>query len=217
MFQMLKSAAAILATAIVLPAYALYALGAAMLGAKRVFPGWSQAFSLLPGISGQWLRRAFYRLVLPRCGTGSVFSFGALLSHPTVEIGDHAYIGPYSCLGDVVIEDDVLIASQVAITNGSRQHGIERLDIPVREQPGEWPRITIGRDSWIGERAIVMANVGHHCVVGAGSVVTKPVPDYAIVVGVPARIVDWRGPRGSAGDAAESNASDESRVLAKQA
>lgn len=213
---MLKSAAAILATVIVLPAYVSYALGAATLGAKRVFPGWSQSFSLLPGISGQWLRRAFYRLVLPRCGTGSVLSFGSLLSHPTVEIGDHAYIGPYSCLGDVTIEDDVLIASQVAITNGSRQHGIGRLDIPVREQPGQWPRITIGRDSWIGERAVVMANVGRHCVVGAGSVVTKPVPDYAIVVGVPARIVDWRGPCGAT-TAAGTSATDDSMVLAKQA
>ena len=63
---------------------------------------------------------------------------------------------------------------------------------PVREQPGEWPRVTIGRDTWIGDRAVVMADVGEHCVVGAGAVVTRPVPDYAIVVGSPARVVGWR-------------------------
>jgi serine acetyltransferase len=41
-----------------------------------------------------------------------------------------------------------------------------------------------------------MADVGAHCVVGAGSVVTRPVPDYAIVVGSPARIVAWRTEKG---------------------
>ena len=37
-----------------------------------------------------------------------------------------------------------------------------------------------------------MADVGKHCVIGAGSVVTKPIPDYAIAVGVPARVIDYR-------------------------
>jgi virginiamycin A acetyltransferase len=80
----------------------------------------------------------------------------------------------------------------VSIINGNKQHGIERLDIPVREQPGVYPRITIGQDSWIGDRALVMADVGRHAVIGAGSVVTKTVPDYAIVVGNPARIIGYR-------------------------
>ena len=42
-----------------------------------------------------------------------------------------------------------------------------------------------------------MADVGRHCVVGAGSVVTRPVPDYAIVVGTPAKIVGWRNGSGA--------------------
>jgi acetyltransferase-like isoleucine patch superfamily enzyme len=115
-----------------------------------------------------------------------------VFSHPSVSIGRKVYVGVFCVIGDATLEDDVLIGSQVSIMNGSKQHGIERLDVPVREQPGEWPRITIGRDSWIGDRAVVMADVGRHCVVGAGSVVTKPVPDYAIVVGNPARVVRYR-------------------------
>jgi acetyltransferase-like isoleucine patch superfamily enzyme len=95
-------------------------------------------------------------------------------------------------LGDVSLEDDVLLGSNVSIMNGGSQHGIDRLDIPIREQTGWWPRITIGRDSWIGDRAIVLADVGHHCVIGAGSVVTKRIPDYAIAVGSPARIIRFR-------------------------
>ena len=62
----------------------------------------------------------------------------------------------------------------------------------MREQPGKWPHVTIGRDSWIGDRAIVLADVGKHCVIGAGAVVCSPVPDYAIALGVPARVVRYR-------------------------
>lgn len=97
-------------------------------------------------------------------------------------------------LGDVTLGEDVLIGSHVSIINGNRQHGIDRLDIPVREQQGIYPHVTIGRDTWIGDRAIVMANLGAHCVVGAGSVVTKPVADYEIVVGNPARTIGSRNP-----------------------
>lgn len=163
------------------------------MGTGASFPGFAQLMSLAPGLCGTYLRRGFYGWVLPRCGSGSVVSFGTVFSHPTVEIGRDAYIGVYCCIGDVTIEDDVLIGSHVSITNGSRQHGISRLDVPVREQPGEWPRVRIGRDSWVGDRAVVMADVGEHCVVGAGAVVTRPVPDFAIVAGVPARVVSWRG------------------------
>lgn len=177
---------------LVLPAACLFWMTSALVGSARAFPGWSQAFSLLPGFSGTYLRRAFYRMVLPQCDSGSVVSFGTVLSHSTVRLGRSAYVGLYCCLGDVVLSDDVLIGSHVSIMNGCRQHGIDRLDIPVREQPGEWPRIAIGRDTWIGDRAVVMADVGSHCVVGAGAVVTTPVPDYAIVVGSPARVVGWR-------------------------
>lgn len=191
-----KNTANAIAAVLVLPVACAYWTAAALLGRQKAFPGWSQFLSLLPGFSGTYLRRAFYRLVLPRCGPGSVISFGTVFSHPTAEIGAGAYVGVFGCLGDVTLEDDVLVGSHVSITNGSRQHGIERLDIPVREQPGVWPRVKIGRDSWIGDRAVVMADVGEHCVVGAGAVVTRSVPDYAIVVGVPARVVGWRGQTG---------------------
>ncbi len=177
---------------LVLPAYLSYLACSCLCGSARAFPGWSQAFSLIPGLCGAYLRRAFYRLVLPRCAAGSWISFGTVFSHPTSSVGRKVYVGLYCCLGDVTLEDDVLLGSQVSIMNGSAQHGIERLDIPIREQPGVWPRITIGRDSWIGDRAVVMADVGAHCVIGAGSVVTKPIPDFAIAVGVPAKVVRYR-------------------------
>ena len=131
--------------------------------------------------------------MLSRCESGCVLSFGTTLSHPNAEFGRNVYVGNYCSLGDVTLKDDVLIASHVSIINGGRQHGIDRLDLPIREQPGVWPRVTIGRDAWIGERAVVLADVGDHCVIGAGSVVTSPIPDRAVALGCPAKIVRYRG------------------------
>ncbi len=192
MKSVLKALANGIALLMVMPCFAAYRLACLVLGPAQAFPSWSQAFSLIPGLCGVYLRRAFYRLVLPRCGKDACLSFGVVFSHPTAEVGDRVYVGLFCCLGDVSLEDDVLLGSHVSIVNGGGQHGIERLDVPIREQPGIWPRITIGRDSWIGDRALVMADVGEHCVIGAGSVVTKSIPDYGIAVDCPARVVRWR-------------------------
>jgi acetyltransferase-like isoleucine patch superfamily enzyme len=181
-----------LALGFALPGYLVYRLGALVFGPQKAFAGWSQGLSLVPGLTGVYLRRAFYRLVFPRCAKNSWISFGTVFSHPTARVGQMVYVGLGCCLGDVILEDDVLLGSHVAILNGGAQHGIARLDVPIREQPGVWPRITIGRDTWIGDRAVVLANVGRHCVIGAGSVVTKAIPDYAIAVGAPAKVIRYR-------------------------
>jgi len=192
MKPILKSLARLLAQALVLPPWLLYRLASLVLTRPAAFPGWSQAFSLLPGFTGVYLRWAFYRWALSECGADACIGFGTTFSHPTARVGPRVYVGAFCSLGDVTLEEDVLIASHVSVMNGSGQHGTERLDVPIREQAGVLPRVSIGRDSWIGERAIVMADVGRHCVVAAGSVVTKPLPDYAVAVGSPARVVRFR-------------------------
>lgn len=188
----LKQTADLLVSLLVLPLVGVYLLSGWLLGRGKVFPGFSQLVSVVPGLIGAYLRRAFYRMVLDRCDRNTFISFGSVFSHPEVTLGDTVYIGVGCMVGNVELQDDVLLGSHVSIINGNRQHGIDRLDIPVREQPGEFPRITIGQDSWIGDRAVVMADVGKHCVVGAGSVVTKPLEDYAIAVGNPARVIGSR-------------------------
>src|SRR5436309_664636 len=95
----LKLAAEAVATLAVLPAFLLYRLGRLALGPNKAFPGWSQAFALVPGLSGAYLRRAFYRLVFRRCGAGAWVGFGTVFSHPGCSVGRGAYVGVYCCLG----------------------------------------------------------------------------------------------------------------------
>lgn len=155
--------------------------------------GLSQLVGMAPGIPGVFLRRAFYTMALRRCDAESSIGFGTIIATPNVEIGRGVYIGPYCNIGHASIGDDTLLGSNVTLLGGTRQHGIERLDIPIRLQPGSYRHIQIGRDVWIGNGAIVAEDVGDQAVVGAGSVVTKPVPSLTIVAGNPARAIAVRG------------------------
>ncbi len=190
-----KSLARGLCAILVFPMTLWYLAAAGLQGRDRAFRSASEGMSLLPGTMGVYLRFAFYRQVLQRCESDACVSFGTVFSHAGLKLGRSVYIGNHCSIGDVTLEDDVLLASHVSIMNGSKQHGTQRLDVPVREQPGIFEHVTIGKDTWIGERAVVTADVGRHCIVGAGAVVTKPVPDYAIVVGVPAKLVGDRRDR----------------------
>ena len=95
-------------------------------------------------------------------------------------------------LGWVTLEDDVLLGPGVQIPSGPHTHGITRLDTPIRNQPGRPNRVSIGRDSWIGAGCIVLADVDAHCVIGANSTITRPIPAHSIAVGSPAKTIRKR-------------------------
>ena len=162
----------------------------------RLFQGYSQFLSLWPGITGDFLRRAFYAATLTRCPRDCMLSFGTVFATPEVEIGDNVYVGPYCMIGHAVIGDDALIGSNVDIVSGKHAHHFDRLDVPVRLQGGAYVPVTIGRDVWIGNGAVVLDCVGDRAVVAAGAVVVKPVPARAIVGGNPARVLGERGAPG---------------------
>lgn len=152
----------------------------------------SQILSLLPGTIGSYLRVAFYRRTLAYCDPTATIAFGSLISKIDTRIHANVYIGPRCMLGCVTLEDDVLLGPAVQIPSGPYTHGVDSLDIPIRSQLGRPVRVTIGRDSWIGAATIVLADVGSQTVVGAGSVVTKPLPSRIIAVGSPAKQIGSR-------------------------
>ncbi len=196
--KLAKSVLQLICIGIMLPSVLCYRLHAIVAGSDRAFSGWSQLLSLIPGLVGVHLRNAFFRFTMRDCAGDCHIGFGTIFSDADVSLGSGVYIGNYCSIGSVTIEKDVLIASHVSIMNGCHQHGTALLDVPIRDQVGRYEPVTIGQNSWLGERAIVAASVGRHCIVGAGSLVLHPVPDYCIAVGVPARILrDRRSGKGS--------------------
>ena len=164
-------------------------------GRDRALEGSTQAWALVPGVLGQYLRRAFLSRTLQFCARTATIGFGTLFSSASASIGERAYVGPRCHLGWAVIEDDALLAAGVHVPSGARTHGIDDLSIPIGQQPTVKTAVRIGRGSWIGSAAIVMADVGADAVVAAGAVVTRPVPDATIAGGVPARVLRHRDPR----------------------
>jgi acetyltransferase-like isoleucine patch superfamily enzyme len=190
---LLKSAMRAVCRALVIPHYLFYRLEAMFHDPDKAFHGASQSLARFPGLFGEYLRHEFYRLALEECGRDCCISFGTIFSKRGARLGNRVYIGTGCTLGLVTLGDDVLLASNVDVLSGSGQHGFEDVQIPIREQKGVIVRVAIGADSWIGNRCVVMADVGQGSVVGAGSVVTKPIPDRSLAVGSPARVVGIRG------------------------
>ncbi len=124
-------------------------------------------------------------------------------------LGNHSVIESYCCInnavGDVVIGDytrigihntiigPVCIGSHVNLAQGitvtALNHNFEDKTKRIDEQGITTKPVIIGDDVWIGANAVILPGVtiGKHCVVAAGAVVTKDVPDNTIVGGVPAK------------------------------
>lgn len=111
-------------------------------------------------------------------------------------------LGNYSGLGagfhiqnsELIVGDYVMVGVDVLVLGGG--HRFIDKNRSIGEQ-GNLPksRLIIGNDVWIGSRAIILGkckSIGHGAVIGAGTVVTKDVPDYAVVAGNPAKIIKYR-------------------------
>ena len=192
MRESLKLLAHALATVAVVPALLSYRLRTLAIGPDRALEGSTQALSLVPGLVGQYLRRAFLCQVLDACHRSVTVEFGTLFSAAGARLGERVYIGPGCHLGLIELGADVLIGAGVHIPSGGRAHETSDSSVPIREQPFVRTRIRVGHGSWIGSAAIIMADVGHDSIVGSGAVVTRPVPDRVVAAGVPARVLKAR-------------------------
>ena len=107
-----------------------------------------------------------------------------------VIIGNKTIIGiGCTIIGPVLIGDNVMLAQNIVISG--LNHGYEMIDIPPSEQKAITKQIIIQDNVWIGANCVVTAgvNIGKHSIIGAGSIVTKSVPDYCVALGNPAKII----------------------------
>lgn len=111
-------------------------------------------------------------------------------------IGEHSGIGRYAVItGPVTIGKYVNIGEELRIV--TQNHCFGRTDIPMQQQGvTEEQEVVIGDDVWIGHRVMLLpgVHIGNGCVIAAGAVVTKDIPDYSVAGGVPARVIRSRKP-----------------------
>lgn len=122
-----------------------------------------------------------------------------------VKIDKNVYISPYIVIGSYVrISENCKIRKGTTIGDYSMlgpgvhiitaTHNFTSIDIPMSEQGTLEQPVTIGKDVWIGTNALILPGItiSDHVIVAAGSIVTKDIPEYAIVAGNPAKIIKSR-------------------------
>jgi len=160
-------------------------------GFARYLP---QSTSIFGGKFWRKFRSAIASGMLKKTGHNINIERGAMIgAGKQIEIGDNSGIGVDCIVTRAIIGKNVMMGLQVIFIG--QNHSFDRTDIPIMQQGRTSSEpIIIGDDVWIGYRAILMPGVriGNGVVIGAGAVVTKDVPDYAIVGGVPAKIIRFR-------------------------
>lgn len=139
------------------------------------------------------LRRFCGKLILDKCGKDVNIERNAVFSSK-VQLGDRSGIGIRAYIaGTCYIGNDVMMGPDCIIY--TRNHKTSDTSVPMRGQGFEPEKpVYIGDDVWIGGRVIILpgVHVGNHVIIGAGAVVTKNVPDWAVVAGNPAVVKKMR-------------------------
>lgn len=157
---------------------------------KYLPPTNNQYFSIL-----RKFRSSVGNILFDQCGKNINIEHGANFgTGKGISIGDNSGIGVNcSVRGPLIMGTDIMMGPDVIILTSN--HNFSALKTPMRNQ-GYQPKkqVCIGDDVWIGTRVIILPgiNIGRGAIIGAGAVVTKDVPDYAIVGGNPAKILRMR-------------------------
>ena len=183
----------------IMPRLLIYRLSQNLFG-ERAFLGASESIARKPGMWGVFLRQAFYGQLLSSCGKDVYIGWGTVFSMREASLGDKAYVGRNCNLGYAKVGQNVMLADNVVVLSGGREHSTDVQAGSMHDQKQVYSEVSIGDGAWIGAGAIIMANVGRECIIGAGAVVNKPIADGAVAVGVPAKVVKYREGYGERAD-----------------
>ncbi|MFA4943136.1 MAG: DapH/DapD/GlmU-related protein [Lentisphaeria bacterium] len=143
-----------------------------------------------------------HRCRFARCGVGFSFDPRGNYSFQNIYCGDYVSLGERPRLiatrSKIIIGNHVIFASDVVIRGGDHRTDVvgRFMDsiTDAEKRPEDDQDVIIGDDVWVGDRAIILhgVTIGRGAVVAAGAVVTKDVSPYAIVGGVPAKLIRYR-------------------------
>jgi maltose O-acetyltransferase len=142
------------------------------------------------------LRAIYWRAQFKFLGENTRISHRVKIQNPeNISLGRDTHITNNVILngtGEIEIGNDVLVGYETIIMTSGRK--FLSLDLPIRKQGSELRKVVIGNDVWLGARVIVLPGVviGDGVVVGSGAVVTKDIPPYCVVAGVPAKLIKKR-------------------------
>lgn len=156
---------------------------------ERIYSSCKEILACIPTIIGNYTRLGFYWAVCSNVSPDVSLLLGSMIAHRDTTIGSNIVIGCYTIIGYAEIGDDVIFGSRCSVISGKYQHGRPEDRLKDTDVVEEYSKIIIGTKSWIGEGALILANVGPNCTVGAGSMVFKEVPEGITVMGNPARKV----------------------------
>lgn len=184
---------------------------------NEIFEWTSALIGVIPGAIGRRLRGGYYGLRF--CSAGRDISIGLrteMRCPKNISVGDHFNVDAgcffsacgdgnliignsfganggvrviADCGGSITIGDDVIVGPNVVIR--ASNHRFADIERPIRQQGHVAQTVRVGSDVWIGANAVILPGVviGNHAVVAAGAVVSRDVPEYAIVAGVPAQVM----------------------------
>jgi len=135
------------------------------------------------------------RLQLKTEGNVRIYSDVLIQGSGKISIGYRSFIGSFGVIGcndEIKIGENVMIAQSVSIRD--TDHNFESLEKPMIEQGFQTAPIIIENNVWIGHGAVITKGIriGSGAIVAANAVVTKDVPNNAIVGGVPAKLIRYR-------------------------
>lgn len=135
------------------------------------------------------------KLTIKFLGKNNIGSNVVVQGSGVIEFGKRTFCGEFGVFGvndHIEIGDNVMIAPAVTIRD--TDHEFRKLTMPMRDQGITTAPVYIKDDVWIGHGATILKGVtiGKGAVIAAGAVVNKDVPPYAIVGGVPAKVISWR-------------------------
>lgn len=149
------------------------------------------------------IRRAKILVIRPlfaKYGSNFIFDPAGWYSFDTIEVGNDVFIGLGAHFAasnsKIIIGNKVLIGPNVCMLGGDHNTsvlGAYMYDIQNKCLGDDLP-ITISDDVWIGAGATILkgVNIGEGAIIGAGAIVTKDVPEYSVVCGVPAKVIKMR-------------------------